>query len=687
MSTASCSAASSQRGRARTVLVSALLALTLVPASLWALATLAEEGERPPDPWESVAASAVPGAGADPGPPVSGTVPPSGARPAAAPAPTDTRPRLDATRSRPRARSSAPPRSVPATLALLRKTRGWTRHLEAWLTLPPAADAAERARRRTQVLDGLVDPVVRQNTIFLAALTEPWDEVRPWLEGLRAGKDSDDAEDALCALAFSGEAEAAGAFRALARMPSATPVHRLVDTLEAHDAIAAEGTREAREALRAWRSIEALDRSPYFERVAFVASHVWTPGDLLHWQPRSVEPATRKTLLKAWLDRYPGHPGSDNMAVRLGRLEVAEGDFYAAARWFALALALPDQAEAWPAAAALVALCETLLRPEQILALANDGGREAPSRTVLLYAHARRLAAGVGVEAACRAVQDLGTHEPDLVLAAGWNNRWSVDPPAGLTSGVEPLAPDDRLFRVEAEAAPWPAPRMHEEGWQAWPAVWARTWNAEGRLSPPRDPGVLDRDRLMRQLRAWDTLAELERRGARARGNVRADLLYKQAAVLYHDRDALFPCYEDHTLSFRRLLRFPCRSDEDVPGGEEAERRRLERFGGETYAWERAAVLFQRLEHDHPRYPAMDKVLFSEGMCWKRLVDYRPRSEWASRRREDPQDEAVQAVRRCVACFEQLVREFPTSTLADDAARAAAWWRRARPEAWGESAR
>lgn len=677
-------AGTTERGLARTLLLPALLLCLAAPATLWIALAPAEEATLPPDPPDPPPLPrqplAAPSAGGE------GVEQPAPGAEVAAPPPTRTAagPRLEGQRPRAGVRRTTATLSVPATLALLSRTRAWTRHLEAWLTLPPAKDTTERGARRAEVWAVTTDPVVRQNTIFLAALTEPWEEVRPWLEALRTGSDADDAEDALCALAFSGDPGAIGAFRALARSPSGAAVHRLVDDPDAHDALAAHGTSEARAALRAWRSIEALDATPYFEMVGYLASRWRGDATTLGWQARSVSPADQEALLQAWLARYPGHPGSDNMAVRLGRLRYAAGDEVGAARWFARALALPDQVEAWRAAGRLVALCETVLAPAQLLSLAQEEWPEAAARTIFLYANARRLAAGTGFDAACRALEDLAAREPDLVLSVAWRNRWAGPAPEGLASGVAPLPADDALWRSDGRWVPWPVPAPGGPGGQygatSFPGVWGRPWRAAERLDPPRDPVVLDRTRLANQVRAWATLAELERRAARARGPARADLLYKQAAVLYHDRDVLFPCYEEHTWSFRGTLRRL--EPPGTPDASDRERERLERFGAESFAWERALALFERIEREHHEYAALDKVLFSAGMCWKRLVDYRPRSEWAARDRDDPQDAAVVAVRRCVACFERLAHEHPQSSLADDAARAAAWWRRSRPEAF-----
>jgi hypothetical protein len=537
-----------------------------------------------------------------------------------------------------------------------------------------------------RVLTGLLDPVVRQNTIFLVALTWPWDEARPWLEDLRGRgepEDAEDAEDALLALAFSGEPAAVEAFRLLARACSLPPVHQVADGSDGLDAPVLAGTVEARRVLRSYRAIEVLDRRPYYKIVPFHVSHFrGDPDTVLGWLAHDVEPRQRESLLTAWLDRYPGHPGSDNMAVRLGHLRAADGDATGAARWFARALTLPDQAEAYRAAGPLVSLCETVLTPGELLGLAGPAGDETPARSLFLYAHVRRLAAGTGFDVACRALTDTAAHEPDLLLSVAWRNRWSCDVTPGLVSGLAPLAAGDPLLRTEPARAAWPPARLCENGETVPAGIHLRWWDAPPCPALLLDPAVFDRDRLLKQMRAWDTLAELERRTASARGAAQADLLYKQAAVFYHDRDALFPCYERHTESFRRTLRFEPTRSSPADGVDDARRLRLATYAAETYAWERALAVFDRIDRDHTSYPAMDRVLFSQAMCWKRLIDYSPRGRWSGFSSWCPPDpEPVEAIRRCVETLDRLIREHPTSPLADDAERAAAYWRRTRPEA------
>jgi hypothetical protein len=79
--------------------------------------------------------------------------------------------------------------------------------------------------------------------------------------------------------------------------------------------------------------------------------------------------------------------------------------------------------------------------------------------------------------------------------------------------------------------------------------------------------------------------------------------------------------------------------------------------------------VFVRLANDYPGWPGRDKALLSAAKAHFKLADYRPFSY--SRDFDIP---------RGVELFEQLAREYPRSNLADDGARAAAYWRRARKE-------
>ncbi|MFV1959280.1 MAG: hypothetical protein ACC662_07690, partial [Planctomycetota bacterium] len=132
------------------------------------------------------------------------------------------------------------PPSVP-----LERARGWQQALGALRRVQDAAPGGKaegEAGPPGRLLEPLrgafgktADPLVRQNLIFLAALALPPGEGLPWIREIEATGDAADREDALLALAFSGEADAVAAFLDLSRTPSAAPVHRLLDTVAQHE--------------------------------------------------------------------------------------------------------------------------------------------------------------------------------------------------------------------------------------------------------------------------------------------------------------------------------------------------------------------------------------------------------------------------------------------------------------------
>jgi hypothetical protein len=184
----------------------------------------------------------------------------------------------------------------------------------------------------------------------------------------------------------------------------------------------------------------------------------------------------------------------------------------------------------------------------------------------------------------------------------------------------------------------------------------------------------LDEKTLMRQFRAWETIATLDLRVARSSGTARADLLYKEAAVHYHDPRVLFPAYGD-IFGFRTIFRHIARSEyHEGPGDFGA-------FVRTSYPLLRAIALFDRIEREHPRYPALDKVLYSKGLAWAKLGDYQCDAVEGAYGTEDKRPWATK-IRNAVESFERCAALCPRSTLADDALRAAAYWREERSRAF-----
>ena len=150
-------------------------------------------------------------------------------------------------------------------------------------------------------------------------------------------------------------------------------------------------------------------------------------------------------------------------------------------------------------------------------------------------------------------------------------------------------------------------------------------------------------------------------------------MLYKQAAVFFHEPHVLFPAYAEVSSYHRWFLKLEADGAVDPTGVFPG----LHPYESRNYALLRALALFQLIEREHPDYAGLDKVVFSEAMAWKRLIAW-----WPFDARESYDDRQPELIRRLVATFERVPREFPDSPLADDATRAAAWWRRARSKAW-----
>jgi hypothetical protein len=569
-----------------------------------------------------------------------------------------------------------PPRT---TLRMLQKRPRWMPFLRAWIFLPKEEDPVKRLARLETALAGAANPVVRQNLIFLAALALDPAQCVPWLEALRASADPADAEDALVALAFLREPGAFGAFLDLARTPSGAKVHRLLDRPQQHEALAQSGTAEAREILRSYRAIETTDRAPYFDMMAYDATYFGRYGKGLGWVAgRPWSDTEVIALYRAFLSRYPGHPVSDDLARRIGRIHIRTGDVLEGTRWLSRSATLPDQDKAYDAATLMASYAEIVLTPEQVLHLSESEGLRTPNRSYFQYVWLRRLAAERSFETALGAWERLATREPDSELGVAWRRRFSAPPTKALESGVAALPADDPLREQVSARTPWPVARPPaEEGW-TWARYGIRTGRSYGedkwRLEPWPEVVVLDRARLVKQARLWTTIAELERRAERAKGQARADLLYKLAAVFYHERDVVFPAYGYHTMRFSGQLRSATWgwSESDA----EVHTAAILRFEETSFSYLRAMRLFEQIEREHPGYAAMDKVLFSEGMTWRLLADYRPYYSWSpvlKTRWEGRQDPALQSL---VLAFERCAQLFPDSPLSDDALAAAAYWRR-----------
>jgi len=546
-----------------------------------------------------------------------------------------------------------------ATPALLAAQRDWVDALNVYWELPGRESADRRALHLRRAWSQADNPVSRQNLIFLIALTVPFERAAPWLREIAAEGSPADAEDVTVALAFSGDPEARTRFLDLARSPERVNARRLVDHFSSAALIAAEGTPEARAFLRSYRAIEVLDRDPYFDEIVVYAR--W------EWLPHSGSPdALTAELLPAWLARYPGHPGSDDMALRLGAHFEGERRWPDALRWYSRATVLPDQRITTRAMEEFVRVAECECTPTELDRVASESGFASPNRQLLQYIRVRRLAAEHDLDEGLRVAAAIAEDEPQSAIGIAWANRWSAKLPRGLDSGVTPLPSDDLLrtrqeLRATIEPAPVPYRRL------AWYARLARDRTPEQRLQPFAEPLPLDPARLARQFRLWETLSELDRRAIRARQrDDRSDLQYKAAALLYHDRDAFFPLYLYHHVFAGWMM-----------GGFRRESLGETREDGALPLWTRRHVAyllalerFRAIAREDPGYAGADKVLYSQGILLKRLMDYRPLD------RVGPGE--AERARQVIRVFEKLAATEPRSPLAAPAMRAVRYWNRQR---------
>jgi hypothetical protein len=564
----------------------------------------------------------------------------------------------------PRERRPAPLVTRPTTVPDLARAAGWMRSIAVHEALPKlASPEAERARLE-DALSKATNPVARQNVIFLAVLTLPADVSHPWLSSMMGGGLGGDAEDAVLALAFDGDPQGRADFGWLSATPSRAAVHRLLDHCADHEKLGEAGTEEAREILRSYRALEVLDREPYFKSTFHWTSHAeWLPHPIRRLEEGELADDASmeldRELLDRWVARYPGHPGSDDMAFRLGRVELRRGEALEAARWFSRSATMPDQDMCGAAVRDLAATCEALLTPEELDRLAHEQGLLTPNRVLIQYIRLRRLAAERGFDVAIRYASALGRDEPHSVLGYAWNFRNAAPPPKGLDSGMAPAPPDDPLRAMLATAPPFV---RHERALppERIPAKLKNQCETEeSRLDPWPERLQIDETLLMGQFRAWEALVTLERRTAQASGEERADLLYKTAAILYHDPRTILPAYAE-VFSLGWLV-------QAVSDDAGRDPRAFGTFVRTSYPLLRAIGVFERIEREHPTYTGMDKVLYSEGVAWGKFLDYPCKAEegrtWDAK------------IRNAVGAFERCATYFPSSALADDARRAALYWR------------
>lgn len=551
----------------------------------------------------------------------------------------------------------------------LPNARGWAQSNESLFQVGAEASPARKLQILERAYREASDPVVQQNLIFLVALSLPWEIAEPWLELRTEDEDRDSARDACWALAMSGSERFLRELEA--SPPVVTPRPVLVDSLREHEVLGLAGGADNRGRLLAYRALEIVDRAPYFKRTSLHVHLRWFPHPLagpgratnLTWidESRAAPAELSARLWAAWIRSFPGHPGNDDVALRLGRLHLGQRRHLEAARWFSRASVLPDQDVTWGALNNLLATAEVLLGDAALDALVKDAELSGRNRELLQYVQVRRLAARSGCAQGLAQAAQLAEASPGSALAQAWSRRWSVAPPRGLASGVAPLDRDDPLQR--RVSAPKPAQPNRAEALRGVPpgAHLAGQGADLGRLDPHPEAVALGVERLARQFRLWETIAELAEREAAAEApDLAADLRYKRAAIFFHQPEALFPAYTRH----RRVAESVVDSLWNL---DPADKDRFEvgvtEFAAAAQGWTRAADLLAGFEVRYPTYPGLDEALFTRSLAFERLL----RGGWCL--------DQHGVIRSLVGALEQLASSCPESPLSDDAGRAVSYWR------------
>jgi len=510
----------------------------------------------------------------------------------------------------------------------------WRAAVEAYAAWPEDWSPAKRARLLREAHKRAANPMARQNVTFLAVWVLPQDVATALLRKIAEGGEEADREDVVVALAFNGEPTEHEAFLALAASPSPANVRILADTLPEIQRVEGLANESARATMRSYRALGVLTRSHYFRR---------TDDDLDFDRAyrRSVSDEDERALLLAWLERYPGHPGSDDVALMLAFQAEWDDDHVEAARWFSRASALPDQRRTSNALRGLLGLAERTLTREQIIALRDESGFASANRQLLQYVLLRRTAASLGFGAALTETRDAAAAHPGSVIAVAWARRGVVaGPPRDTTESLDRLGNVHDLIAIERSPM--------------------------DRLDPPREPFRLSVHALSRQFGLWETLADLERRASFAGQSAAADLLFKMGSIFQSEPEVLYPVYMLHTETAGEVLGIA--EPFIAEGGE--------RWVERSASCARALELFRAIEQLHPDYGAMDRVLFAQGEALRALRAYEPLNRnpdavsLGSLRRE---------VRAIVSVYERCAREYPESSVAAEATDHAVSWRRRYP--------
>jgi hypothetical protein len=522
-------------------------------------------------------------------------------------------------------------------------------------------------------LSGTRSGKARQNIVFLAALTDP--DARTTIGGLlEAGSASlgdEDRLDARSALAALGDERSIAWF-----VDESPPTRAFVGrpVFEFADYEKEEKDEGSRAAVRSYRFWEVLFREPYFKRLKLLArAGIYSMNARGTSAPEREAIAAR--LLPAFIEKWPGHPGSDDFALRLMNHAIGRRDLKEIYIWAQRASLLPDQDSSGPAVAILKALAESQLTTAALdEVLASGDGKQ--NRDFLLYERFLKTARqdlAAGIEAFDRAAAtDRGG-----VFALARRDAARVEPSKALRDGIrgdialEILRLYPERSRRLAETPHEPRREPGEEDFLG--VLENREREVVRRTSLDRTRSVtLDPGRLARQYRLLVELRNLESvERDEADPERKADLRYRQAKMFYREEDILFPIWTGHTLGWGYSLnavRYDGEGD-----------RRLEEYSAQSFALRRAYGILESILRDYPAYRGRHNVAYHMAQAYAKLMDYRPAKAvdaWvlpdrpAAGSREGAEEYGH---RRVGELFRKVANEFPESEWADESERGAAY--------------
>lgn len=505
----------------------------------------------------------------------------------------------------------------PAELARAGTWRKTLQHYARWEVGTLATDAATK-RHFATALRLAENPVARQNAIFLAAHVLRIDAARNVLSPLLTAGSEGDIEDVVCALAFVGDASMHKRFLDLATRRSPAAVGQLYDRLSEIEFLADAANEDARAVLRSYRCYELLAQENYF-RLAATGLDFSFPFR----EPSSDE--RQRALLTAWLVRYEGHPGSDDVAIRIADL-YRWSDALKAARWYDRASVLPDQYRTSKALRSLVAWTDSGLKLDPLRELLAGDIR---NRTLLTYILMRRIAVEEGCAAALDALAEVADREPQSAVGLAWRRRTlEPDPAPGVP--VRLGAVFDRIAggRTRTE-----------------------------RLHPPSEAMSLSASAMARQFALWERVAELERRMRDVSGEAVATLLLELANLTLAEPEIFFPVYVRHSAQAATLF--------GLTGARSSYRWR--KWARSTVNGMRAFDLFERIERLHPDFSRLDEAVYGQAAARACLLDDRSLDTYDTRTERYPGPHREDLLKVLKAC-ERCAAEFPDSEWADRAA-------------------